>query len=249
MKKAWKIVLVVVLLASVTCLGLFFLLRKTPENGASAEPTTTIINGVEWVEPTTIRQISENDPFSYVIRAYAALLENRQWSDELYSMSEDQRRNAFAQGFEMLPEDAFLSLLAYRFERSISYVLYDLDGTEMLLLTGPWGLTDIYTIQDGVAVQIKSFDYEDEESTEFLENGIIAHRYKGEVRFYRFEDGMFQHVATLIAGIGGINNYHILADGTEFSVTWEEYRQISGEYGGNWRTKSFAWRPIAEFGR
>ena len=242
MKRAWKIALAAVVIALVACVGLFFLLRETP-----TEPEIIMINGVEWVEPTIIRRIRRTDPFAPVIRAYAALLENRPRADALSRMDEDQRRQEFAQGFEMLAEDAFLSLWAYRFEESASYVLYDFDGTEALLITGPWGLTDIYIIQNGIAVQIKSFHYESEgDNSRLLPNGTIVSNYTGERSgwsFYRFENGTLQFQ-------GGLTqSTHILADGTEIPITREEYWQIGEEYAGNWVSKSLAWRPIAEFGR
>jgi len=218
------------------------------------------IKQLDWQPITAFRhQFREDDPFNYVLHAYARLVQEPQWGEELYHMTEEQRRDVFAQGFEMLPRNAFLSLNAYRLEdeRNLAYAFHDTDGNgtiALLLASDSWGITDIFVIQNGIAAQLVSIDAGEASVAFFLSSGVFYHvvltqDLRRETRFYRFEDGALVRFATLIAGVGGENYYHILADGTEVSITRDQFNEISEEYLGNGEFKNLDWRPIAEFGR
>ena len=151
---------------------------------------------------------------------------------------------------EVLRNHAALAQDSSPWDAERRYALHDIDGngTMALLLASPGGISNIYTIQDGVSVQIKSFPFGDEDGARLLSNGVIAQHYELEIRFYRFEDGELIRFATLVSGVGGVNNYHILADGTEIPITWDERWEISERYGGDWMPMNLDWRPLAEFG-
>jgi len=230
---------------------------QAPEESPTSSITTTSEEAGQTINPietTTTIQVSENDPFYYVLSAYAELVQNPRRARRLSNMDEQQRREQFAQGFEMLQEEAFLSFEFYLLEESeVYYAFYDTDnnGAMALILRGR-GILDIYTIQNDVAVQAKSFYFA--RNAEFgtgvwlLETGIIQ---SGDIinnRFYRFEDGLLKFQGALIQGTG--NMRHILADGSETIVTWDESLQLIEDYGeGNWNRAQLDWQPLAEFGR
>ena len=192
----------------------------------------------------------ENDPFFYVLTAYASLLQDPQRAQMLNDMDEEQRRQEFAQGFEMLQENAFLSFWNYLSEHhENNYAFYDTDGNgTMALLISGRGLIDIYVIQNGVAVQQRSFPpgAESGSDTWLQENGVITslNDEEGSRRYYRFEDGILRFQ-------GGLTqNIHTLADGSEISITLDEYVQLREKYrGGSAVRAQLDWRPLSEFGR
>jgi len=244
--KLWTKLLIIAGIVLIVCLSLFFLLREPPN------PNDITGNTNDTTSATNSQQTSEN-AFDHVIRTYAALMQDSQWAEELYHMTEEQRRNIFAQDFEMLPENAFLSLNAYRFEDEgdLAYAFHDIDGngTMALLLAYGWALTDIFIIHNDTRTQLISFYYGSENYAVLFSNGTIAQGYGFQRRFYRFEDGQLIRFATLVAGTEGENYYHILADGSEAIITRDQFNEISEELLGDGGFKDLAWRPLAEFGR
>jgi len=204
--------------------------------------------------PATNDLPSEYAPFFYVIEAYAALIQSPRWAERLGNMDEEQRKSEFVRNFEMLQEEAFLSFETYRLDdRRFLYAFYVAnDGTRVLLLNGG-GILDIYTIQNGIAVQQKSF-YFDRERSDFgpevslQKNGNIVH-VGSDYRFYRFENGVLKHLATL-TGRPGVGYIYVRTNGSEIPISQEERHQLLLEYlGDGWERAQLDWHPLAEFGR
>jgi len=212
-------------------------------------------NDIEDTTVATTHQINEADPFFHVLQAYASLLQDPERARALDNMNEEQRRQALAQGFEMLPaENAFLSWWNYLSDQhEKNYAFYDMDGSgTMALLFWGGGLIDVYVIQNDVAVQQRSFPRGTESGSDtwLLETGVIISNndINNSRSFYRFENGALklQAILTSRTGIGYI---YIQADGSETSITWEEHVQLMEEY-GVWEARAqLNWQPLAAFGR
>jgi len=119
-------------------------------------------------------------------------------------MDETRRMARFAQGFEMLPpEEAFLSWWSYtellhgnRYGPH-RFAIFEIDSTRALLIGGS-GLYDIYTIQNGIAVQQRSFPHSLTAGSGFhiTESGTIRGCVFGSNnQFYHFVDGTLQPLA------------------------------------------------------
>jgi len=161
--------------------------------------------------------IRSDEPFADILRDHAVLVQNNQW-------------------------DAILGSLTY------AYALHDIDGNgTMALLVSDPGRLDIFVTQNDVAVHINSFPIEDEGNNAILwTNGIITQLYGSDLRYFRFEDGMFVRFATLTSR-AGIGHIHVLADGTEIPITQEEFTQISVELREGGEIVHPDWRPLAGF--
>jgi len=140
------------------------------------------------------------------------------------------------------------------------YVLYDLDGNgtnELLLGFKEWGLVEVYSIQNGVAVRQEESSLLDpaEVSPPLLfKNGVIRVNWNTDgaprIAYYRFEDGELKRSTTLIDNFGQYYRYNMYAD--QFpgaSITKAEFNRLQKEFEGDGQVVELDWKPLAEYER
>lgn len=223
------------------------------------EATTTEITTTETTTevPSTVEiKTGEGDPYSYVIKAYyeCELSGYKKTNEEL------------VQGFEIL-ENSDISTASWWGETQY-YALYDIDknGTKELLL-GVYDveekmvLFDLYTIQDGIAVEQLCVPVPTRYSMGIDKNGTVYMSHLNQdnpfgffwgIDFHRFKNGQLQFCEAVMVYRHGTQttyetSYTKITDWQEgeIEITEKEYNAINKKYEGE--EIELDWRPLSQY--
>jgi hypothetical protein len=119
---------------------------------------------------------------------------------------------------------------------------------------GGGGITEVYTVQGGVAVLQQTFpDGSGGEpgSAKLFKNGtLFYHDLENDgFKYFHFEDGELKLTAILTDSYkdGMVHYTHILPDGSETVITWEEHWRLRQEYaGGSFDLADLDWHRIGK---
>lgn len=231
--------------------------------GAESDEVAAATTQIAATEASTSAQthpeiiINEDDPYSYVIKAYRDFELDLPRIREMTEEEMLQHFKQFVQRFQMLPEN-FLAA-AFFATQGVVYALHDIndDGVEELLIgseRSSWVVfSDIYTIQNGIAVQQlqapKSFNY----SMIIFENGTvrISGGRQGEFydSYYRFNRGRLQLNTRLYSS----ELYHSIGDNVDVAFNYynrgetiseSEFKRLQNQYEGNRQEVELDWQPL-----
>ncbi|MDR0531726.1 MAG: hypothetical protein LBG83_06660 [Oscillospiraceae bacterium] len=171
---------------------------------------------------------NHSDPYLPVILAYRAF--ERKFK-EGFGERREQFEDDISRDFEMLSQNRFSSLenwLTYGGSK-LRYALYEIDekGTKALVFGAHDWLVDVYTIQNGVAMQQKGVAFWDGYISHLLKNGTL-YTYEGEVgryTYYRFEEGVLKFRARVVS-YGGGEAYCIDEEKQITPISEEEYERL-----------------------
>jgi len=142
-----------------------------------------------------------------------------------------------------------------------SYVLYDLDnnGTKELLLgLEGWGITDVYTIQNDIAVRQEEFFVDPYGGAQpvLLKNGTIRKEWVHDgcqlnISYHCFEDGELKFQTSLRDDCDNWGSFFHYNPATkkETPITKAEFNRLQKELEGDGEVVELDWKPLAEYGR
>ncbi|MCL2531309.1 MAG: hypothetical protein FWE40_04025 [Oscillospiraceae bacterium] len=243
------------------------------------EPTTETTEEVTTTQPAyTLApfdiavEVDEDDPFSFVLRAYAEFAqwhrENRavllEQGDTLAAL--EQWQHPLMEHFTMRPEWGFSDVQGRAsqllFEMRMEYALHDIsgNGVEDLIIRFSEGdiLVDIYSLVNGVPVQ----QLRTSGIMRIYPSGVVITRdgrgTHSWADFYRFVDGQLRLSTRVSAQERFGENYESYTlffrvtgewqDATFIPISEQEYNRVYAQYGAEPRQASslehLNWRPL-----
>jgi len=141
------------------------------------------------------------------------------------------------------------------------YALYDFDkngAKELIIGLKDWGIVDVYTIQNGVAVRQAEFfvdPYGGAQPT-LLKNGTIRKEwmYDGcqrNISYHRFEDGELKFQISLrddCDNWGSCFQYDPVTK-NETQINKKEFDRLKKEFEGDGQVIELDWKPLTEYGQ
>jgi len=271
-----------VVLAAMLVLMLGACGQMEPEQ-TSAE-TTKVIEAAPVTYPYVSAKpmeikINKNDPYSYVVKAYHEFKQDYlrgeyDW-DKLQKAEED-----LVQGFKVLPPEneagvfaGVHSVCVKQHAWLLCYALYDIngDGVKELLLgcqgqAGNTTLFDIYSIQNGVAVQqLQTSGYPAHMTV--LKNGTVKisggrnrsfynHFYRFQNDQLRYAVGLHEYINVIPADDGSdevefeaeYSRSDALSDREHKKISEKEYERLRRQYDDD-REVEFEWAPAWSYGQ